>query len=57
MLQTGNFQIVNVPRANAPQNTQNHQTQQKTIAAVQPRVVLGSPQLSVGARPANSTVG
>lgn len=56
MLQTGNFQIVNVPRANAPQ-TQNHQTQQKTIAAVQPRVVIGSPQIAVGARQANSTVG
>lgn len=41
MLQPGNIQIVNVRPPNAPQ-TQNHQ--QKTVAAVQPRVVIGNPQ-------------
>lgn len=52
MLQAGNIQIVNV-RPTGPQSAQNHQ--QKTVAAVQPRVVIGGPQI-VGARPTNQTV-
>lgn len=48
MLQPGNIQIVNVRQPNAPQ-AQNHQ--QKTVAAVQPRVVIGNPQTIM--RPGN----